>query len=170
MFRPTFPQVAVAVSVLIVLLLSPIDDNQFVVGFCPISSRSRSSKHVIPYDNNGITGVVVPVPTSTSSSLLHGQISKERRKQLGINDADGEYDLDKMLDANTDPLISKIIAGSLIVTIIALLVVGVIVPVTTDYGDGVCNPRYVQRLIELGASTQILIEPSAQGTKSFIPS
>lgn len=43
-------------------------------------------------------------------------------------------------DNNTDPLISKIIAGSFILVMIALLTVGLIIPLTTDYGEGVCNP------------------------------
>jgi hypothetical protein len=44
------------------------------------------------------------------------------------------------LSSNTDPLISKIIAGSLIVVLLGLLVVGVVIPSLTDYGDYVCNP------------------------------
>ena len=67
-------------------------------------------------------------------------ISKKRRQQLGIPDGEDEYDLDKALETNTDPLISKIISGSLIVAILLLLVVGVIVPYLTDYGEGVCSP------------------------------
>ena len=74
------------------------------------------------------------------STSLFKKISQERRRQLGINDDEDEYDLGFALNNNTDPLISKIIAGSLIVVIIALLVVGVIIPLTTDYGEGVCNP------------------------------
>ena len=68
------------------------------------------------------------------------RISKERRAELGIPDDEDEYDLDKALETNTDPLITKIIAGSLILAIFGLLVVGVIIPLNTDYGDGVCNP------------------------------
>jgi len=67
-------------------------------------------------------------------------ISKKRRAQLGIADDEDEYDLGLALDANTDPLISKIVAGSLILALLSLLVVGVVVPSLTDYGDGVCNP------------------------------
>lgn len=67
-------------------------------------------------------------------------INDKRRKQLGLADDEDEYDLYYALDNNTDPLITKIIAGSLIVTIIALLVAGVIVPSLTDFGDGVCSP------------------------------
>ena len=51
-----------------------------------------------------------------------------------------EYDLGAALDANTDPFITKVIAGSFIVALAALLVVGVVVPSITDYGDGVCSP------------------------------
>ena len=83
--------------------------------------------------------------TSSSHSRLlvrlpMARISQKRRDELGIGDDEDEYDLDKALETNTDPLITKIVAGSLIVAILALLVVGVIVPVTTDYGEGVCNP------------------------------
>lgn len=67
-------------------------------------------------------------------------MSPQRRKQLGIADDEDEYDLDKALENNTDPLISKIVAGSLIVVILALLIVGVVVPSLTDYGEGVCSP------------------------------
>ena len=82
---------------------------------------------------------VVPTPSRKTTSLFK-RISQERRRQLGFLDDEDEYDLGYALDCNTDPLISKIIAGSLIVVIIALLVAGVIIPLTTDYGDGVCNP------------------------------
>lgn len=75
-----------------------------------------------------------------SSTSLFRKISQERRRQLGILDDEDEYDLGYALETNTDPLISKIIAGSLIVVVIALLAVGVIIPLTTDYGEGVCNP------------------------------
>eukprot|EP00978_Attheya_sp_CCMP212_P000392 scaffold788_cov56-Attheya_sp.AAC.5 len=68
------------------------------------------------------------------------RISQKRRKQLGLNDDEDEYDLDFALRNNTDPLITKVIAGSLILVIFALLVAGVIVPSLTDYGEGVCSP------------------------------
>lgn len=68
------------------------------------------------------------------------KISKERRKQLGINDDEDEYDLYFALDKNTDPFITKLIAGSLIFTIFGLLIAGVVIPSLTDYGEGVCNP------------------------------
>lgn len=68
------------------------------------------------------------------------QISDKRRDQLGIPDDEDEYDLGAALNANTDPLITKIIAGSFILVVIALLVAGVILPSLTDYGEGVCNP------------------------------
>ena len=73
-------------------------------------------------------------------ALLPGKkMTKGRRKQLGVNDDEEEYDLEMALDNSTDPLITKIIAGSLILSIMALLVVGLVIPATTDYGDGVCN-------------------------------
>ena len=79
--------------------------------------------------------------------LLHAKndkFTRQRREQLGIGEEDDEYDLYQALNVNTDPLISKIIAGSFILAMIALLVVGVIVPSTTDYGEGVCNPILTQ--------------------------
>eukprot|EP00565_Helicotheca_tamesis_P009012 CAMPEP_0185726108 /NCGR_PEP_ID=MMETSP1171-20130828/2184_1 /TAXON_ID=374046 /ORGANISM="Helicotheca tamensis, Strain CCMP826" /LENGTH=91 /DNA_ID=CAMNT_0028394389 /DNA_START=206 /DNA_END=482 /DNA_ORIENTATION=- len=68
------------------------------------------------------------------------KLSKERRKKLGVNDDEDEYDLEFALENNTDPLITKIIAGSFILVVIALLVAGVVLPTITDYGEGVCNP------------------------------
>eukprot|EP01083_Nonionella_stella_P243593 848648_1 len=67
-------------------------------------------------------------------------ISNKRREQLGIPDGEREYDLDVALETNTDPLITKIIAGSFILVVIALLVVGVIIPSTADFGEGICSP------------------------------
>jgi hypothetical protein len=67
------------------------------------------------------------------------KISNIRRKQLGIADDEDEYDLDIALDMSTDPFITKVIAGSLILAITALLVAGIVIPATTDYGEGVCN-------------------------------
>jgi hypothetical protein len=102
------------------------------------SSSTSSSKS--SWSTNPLT-ITTPSSSSSSSSLYaNKKISKERRKQLGILDSEDEYDLDVALDANTDPLITKIIAGSLIVTIIALLVVAVIIPFTTTYDEGICNP------------------------------
>jgi hypothetical protein len=68
------------------------------------------------------------------------RISQKRRNELGIPDDASEYDLDEALNQNTDPLITKIIAGSLIVVVIGLLVAGIVVPSLTDYGEGVCSP------------------------------
>eukprot|EP00567_Pseudictyota_dubia_P011678 CAMPEP_0197454838 /NCGR_PEP_ID=MMETSP1175-20131217/39020_1 /TAXON_ID=1003142 /ORGANISM="Triceratium dubium, Strain CCMP147" /LENGTH=157 /DNA_ID=CAMNT_0042988529 /DNA_START=94 /DNA_END=567 /DNA_ORIENTATION=+ len=71
---------------------------------------------------------------------LKSQISQERRQQLGIGDDEDEYDLGLALAANTDDTISKVVAGSFILVMIALLVAGVVVPSLTDYGEGVCSP------------------------------
>lgn len=68
------------------------------------------------------------------------QMTTARRKKLGISDDEDEYDLYKALEVNTDPLITKIVAGSLIIAILSLLVVGVVIPSLTDYGEGVCSP------------------------------
>ena len=67
------------------------------------------------------------------------KISQERRKQLGINADEDEYDLYYALDQNTDPIITKVIAGSFILVMIALLVYGVVIPSLTVYDEGVCR-------------------------------
>ena len=68
-------------------------------------------------------------------------MNKKRREQLGLEDGDDENDLDQALRNNTDDTISKIIAGSLIVTLSGLLIWGLVLPQVTDYGgDGVCVP------------------------------
>lgn len=67
------------------------------------------------------------------------EISEKRKKQLGIVD-EREYDLGVALATNTDPLITKLIAGSFILVVIVLLIAGIVVPSLTDYGEGVCNP------------------------------
>ena len=38
-------------------------------------------------------------------------MTKDRRKKLGIADDEDEYDLEMALDNNTDPFITKVIAG-----------------------------------------------------------
>lgn len=96
-----------------------------------------------------VTSIAYPIGTIFRMPLLMAkkfnkpggkQISDERRNQLGIPDDEDEYDLGVALNANTDPLITKIIAGSFILVVVALLVAGIILPSLTDYGDGVCNP------------------------------
>lgn len=79
-----------------------------------------------------------------SCHALAAKITKSRKQQLGINDDEDEYDLSAALNANTDPFITKLIAGSFILVVIALLVVGIIIPATADYGEGVCNPLLTQ--------------------------
>ena len=73
---------------------------------------------------------------------MKSEISEKRRKHLGIADDEREYDLEVALETNTDPLITKIIAGGsfILVVIAALLAAGIVVPSLTDYGEGVCNP------------------------------
>jgi hypothetical protein len=48
-----------------------------------------------------------------------------------IADDEDEYDLDKA---------SKLVDGSLIVVLLGLLIVGVVIPSLTYYGEGVCSP------------------------------
>ena len=80
------------------------------------------------------------IPTALMAQKEGKQISQQRRNQLGIPDNADEYDLDEALNQNTDPLITKVIAGSFIVVVIALLVAGIVIPSLTDYGEGVCSP------------------------------
>jgi hypothetical protein len=84
--------------------------------------------------------VVSTHPGTPSTLYARDKLSPERRKKLGVADDEDEYDLGQALNANTDPLISKIIAGSFILVMVSLLVVGVVLPSLTDYGEGVCNP------------------------------
>jgi hypothetical protein len=77
---------------------------------------------------------------NSNQEPLKSGISEKRRKQLGISDDEREYDLGVALETNTGPMITKIIAGSFILVVIALLVAGIVVPSLTDYGEGVCNP------------------------------
>jgi hypothetical protein len=107
--------------------------NPTTTGASSSHGRRQRQRHFQP------TAAAV-VSTRTTATLLRAKISRERRDQLGINDDQDEYDLDVALEQNTDPLITKIIAGSLIVAILAGLVFGVVIPATTNYGDGLCNP------------------------------
>jgi len=119
--------------------MKPFTPLLLVLAYLSLSAAfvTRPQPLLAPTDNN----VLAPTRTTRQSSTsLFKRISQERRRQLGILDDEDEYDLGFALESNTDPLISKIIAGSLIVVIIALLTVGVIIPLTTDYGEGVCNP------------------------------
>ncbi len=70
-----------------------------------------------------------------------GLLSASRRRQLGVAEDEDEYDLSVALNANTDLLITKLIAGSAILAIFALLIVGVVIPSLSDYGgEDVCVP------------------------------
>jgi hypothetical protein len=70
--------------------------------------------------------------------------SEQRRKKMGLGDGDDEeYDLDVALSQNTDSTITKVIAGSFILTIFALLYVGIIQPALNPV-EGVCNPILTQ--------------------------
>mmetsp|Transcript_22869 Transcript_22869/g.51837 ORF Transcript_22869/g.51837 Transcript_22869/m.51837 type:complete len:117 (-) Transcript_22869:397-747(-) len=74
------------------------------------------------------------------SAVTLRMINQQRRNQLGIGEDEDEYDLDEALRVNTDDTISKIVAGSFIAVMIALLYFGLIQPQLTDYGEGVCSP------------------------------
>ena len=80
-------------------------------------------------------------PCSTPRSLppLFAKLYKDRRDELGLRDQDDEYDPDYALDVGTDPFITKVIAGSFIVALQALLVVGIVQPALFPV-EGECNP------------------------------
>jgi hypothetical protein len=77
---------------------------------------------------------------SHKSFVLSARLSDKRKKELGVADDEDEYDLSQALNANTDPLITKLIAGSLILVLLGLLTVAVIIPLTSETVDGLCNP------------------------------
>ena len=119
--------------------------------FSALSLCSHTTEGFSPVTGTPTRSSVSKISTSIYTSLnarpppppkdkFGKQINVKRRKQLGISDDEDEYDLGVALAQNTDPLITKIIAGSLILAITALLVAGIVVPSMTDYGEGVCNP------------------------------
>ena len=135
-----------------------------MVVFVTISSTLCQGFSVIQSQSSRIQPqrvAVVSAPTSSSSSSLemifgrgnkNDAVDKEekqfipgkkiniaQRKKLGMNDDEEEYDLNVALENSTDPFISKLIAGSLIVSIFSLLIYAIVIPATTDYGEGVCN-------------------------------
>jgi hypothetical protein len=103
-----------------------------VEGFSTLSSRPSI------FATQWTTTSLTATPRNKQAPRIQ-KITSKRRKELGINDDEDEYDLEMALDNNTDPIITKIIAGSLIVSIMSLLIYGIVIPATTDYGEGVCN-------------------------------
>ncbi len=98
-------------------------------------------KNLLFHHQNNLISIKTKLHARRSQSeSTNSKITQKRRQQLGIPDNEQEYDLEAALDANTDPLITKIIAGSFILVVIALLVVGIVIPSTTDFGEGVCSP------------------------------
>ena len=134
-----------------------------MVVFVTISSTSCQGFSVIQSQSSRtqpqrIVGVNAPSSSSSSLEMIFGRgnkndaVDKEekqfipgkkiniaQRKKLGMNDDEEEYDLNVALENSTDPFISKLIAGSLIVSIFSLLIYAIVIPATTDYGEGVCN-------------------------------
>lgn len=92
------------------------------------------------------TTTAAPVVSSTvamsatkKEAPFSNKMTADRRKKLGVADDEDEYDLDVALDNNTDPFITKVVAGSLIVSILSLLVYAIVIPATTDFGNA-CTP------------------------------
>ena len=115
-----------AVLVVLLVTLTSTTTNAFAPTNTFVTTRLQSATASTP-------------ATTISTALATKKIADKRRKQLGIADDEDEYDLDFALDNNTDPFITKVIAGSLILSITALLIYAIVIPATTDYGEGVCN-------------------------------
>jgi hypothetical protein len=114
-------------AVLLMVMTATTTTNAFSVAPTSMATLSRQFSSANP-------------TTITARTTLYAKrITDKRRKQLGIADDEDEYDLDFALDRNTDPFITKVIAGSLILSIATLLVYAIVIPATTDYGEGVCN-------------------------------
>jgi len=117
------------------------DAYGFMLATKTLKNPSNGREDVFSIVSPVESGIRMPaLMAKKNNKSANRQISDERRKQLGIPDDEDEYDLGVALNANTDPLITKIIAGSFILVVAALLVVGIILPSLADYGDGVCNP------------------------------
>jgi hypothetical protein len=116
----------------LMLLITPVTHSFILSPSCKAYSKTTTR-----------TTTATAARTTLWAKKVQGsntKLSPQRRQKLGIADDEDEYDLDRALENNTDPLISKIVAGSLILVILGLLIVGVIVPSLTDYGEGVCSP------------------------------
>lgn len=132
---------SIAVSLSLFVVATTVTVSAFVI---PVPTTPATIGRKTGDEGTGTcTSLFKSSPAARTVSSLQARksiITDERRKQLGLGDQDEEYDLDMALDNNTDPFITKIIAGSFIIAMVALLVVGVVIPSTTDYGEGVCNP------------------------------
>lgn len=124
-----YPPLSTMKNILAALVLLPFLPLS-TLAFAP--SRGQGAHHYVAKITQRRT-------VGSSFQPLH-MIDQKRRNQLGIADDEEEYDLDVALNANTDAGITKIIAGSFILVMLALLVVGLVIPSITDYGDGVCSP------------------------------
>jgi hypothetical protein len=125
---------AVAVLVLLVSFVSVVH------AFVPPTTHPRIGSSIV---SNSRILPSIPQHHRRLQHLLatpRGGYDQKRRKELGMPDDADEYDLDVALNNNTDAGITKIVAGSFILVMIALLVVGLVIPSITDYGDGVCSP------------------------------
>lgn len=123
-----------AVAVLLVSFVSVVH------AFVPPTTHPRIGSSIV---SNSRILPSIPQHHRRLQHLLatpRGGYDQKRRKELGMPDDADEYDLDVALNNNTDAGITKIVAGSFILVMIALLVVGLVIPSITDYGDGVCSP------------------------------
>ena len=129
MISRTYRPVSLSAILLVILSLTTFSVEAFSTG---LSSSTR------PWTSS-TTYLTATSRNNNKQAPRIQKITSKRRKELGINDDEDEYDLEMALNNNTDPIITKIIAGSLIVSILSLLIYGIVIPATTDYGEGVCN-------------------------------
>lgn len=96
--------------------------NTFIVALTIIITTTLLSLSTNHYCDAFL--IQTPTTTTTSSSVARldakkpppqrgptNSMTADRRKKLGIADNEDEYDLEMALDNNTDPIITKIIAG-----------------------------------------------------------
>jgi len=97
-----------------------------VHAFAPQSYQRSAVLHTTHLDDGRLQQQHQQQQQQHASSSLLRAINNKRRKELGLPDDADEYDLDVALNNNTDAGITKIIAGSFILVMIALLVVGLV--------------------------------------------
>ena len=123
----------------VIICLATCATYALVNAFVPQRNLCSITKPVLPPSNIRADISLNAWGQQKKEDPLKSEISDKRKKQLGIVD-EREYDLGVALETNTDPFITRIVAGSFILVVIGLLVAGIVIPSLTDYGDGVCNP------------------------------
>jgi hypothetical protein len=87
-------------------------------------------------DNNNNNNVIITIPLITKLMVINNDTNTQHYLIRILTESIDTF----LLNNNTDAEITKIVAGSFILVMVALLVVGLVIPSITDYGDGVCSP------------------------------